>query len=326
MPPTYRQNTVENSRSLSAKLRKALAQLPHLPRTLGLVWTVARPWTTAWIILLIIQGALPAATVYLTKLIVDGVLRAVRGGSAWPDVRAVLILVGTLAGVLLLTELVRAGLSWIRAIQAELLQDHIHALIHEKSAEVDLAFYEFSDYYDHLHRARTEATYRPIALLENLGSLLQNGITILAMGAILIPLGPWLSLALVISSLPAFYVVLRYAAVQYEWRQSSTADERRSWYYDWVLTAAEAAAELRLFRLAQHFQTSYQNLRGRLRNERVRVARQQSLAEFGAGLIALAIMGASLAYMAWKAMRGLITLGDLALIYAAFTLGQRLVR
>ena len=311
---------------MSAKLRKALAQLPHLPRTLGLVWTVARPWTTAWIILLIIQGALPAATVYLTKLIVDGVLRAVRGGSAWPDVRAVLILVGTLAGVLLLTELVRAGLSWIRAIQAELLQDHIHALIHEKSAEVDLAFYEFSDYYDHLHRARTEATYRPIALLENLGSLLQNGITILAMGAILIPLGPWLSLALVISSLPAFYVVLRYAAVQYEWRQSSTADERRSWYYDWVLTAAEAAAELRLFRLAQHFQTSYQNLRGRLRNERVRVARQQSLAEFGAGLIALAIMGASLAYMAWKAMRGLITLGDLALIYAAFTLGQRLVR
>jgi ATP-binding cassette subfamily B protein len=316
----------KSSRIFSAKFRKALAQLPNLPRALGLVWSVAKPWTIAWSALLVIQGLLPAATVYLTKLVVDAVLYATKAGALWPEVRKVLILVASLAGVMLLMELARSAINWIRTVQAELLQDHIHALIHEKSAGADLAFYEFPDYYDHLHRARTEATYRPVALLENLGSLLQNGITLLAMGAMLIPLGPWLSLALIISSLPAFYVVLRYAEVQYEWRQRMTADERRTWYYDWVLTAAEAAAEVRLFRLAQHFQSAYQNLRRRLRNERVRVARQQGVAELGAGVIALAIMGGSLAYMAWKAMRGLITLGDLALIYAAFTLGQRLVR
>ena len=59
---------------LSSKLRKALAQLPYLPRALKLVWDVARPWTVTWIVLLIVQGLLPAATVYLTKLIVDGVV------------------------------------------------------------------------------------------------------------------------------------------------------------------------------------------------------------------------------------------------------------
>ena len=31
-------------------------------------------------------------------------------------------------------------------------------------------------------------------------------------------------------------------------------------------------------------------------------------------------------YMVWRAMMGLITLGDLALIYAAFNQGQRLMR
>lgn len=316
-----------NSRSyVSAKLPKALAQLPNLPRAFGLVWRVAKPWTIAWVVLLVIQGLLPAATVYLTKLVVDSVVYAINTGALWPDVRKVLILVAALAGIMLVMEVARSAINWIRTIQAELLQDHIHALIHEKSVNADLAFYEFPDYYDHLHRARTEATYRPVALLENLGSLLQNSITLLAMGAMLIPLGPWLSLALIVSSLPAFYVVLRYAEVQYEWRQRTTADERRSWYYDWVLTAAEAAAELRLFSLGQHFQSSYQNLRRRLRNDRARVARQQSVAEFGAGVMALAIMGGSLAFMVWKTMRGLITLGDLALIYVAFTLGQRLVR
>ena len=68
---------------LSAKLRKALAQLPYLPRALALVWEVARPWTAAWIVLLIVQGLLPAATVYLTKLVVDGVVNAVNSGSSW---------------------------------------------------------------------------------------------------------------------------------------------------------------------------------------------------------------------------------------------------
>ena len=227
-----------SSKILFAKLRKALAQLPYLPRALKLVWEVARPWTIAWVVLLIVQGLLPAAIVYLTKLVVDGVVFAARNGSSWPVVRPVLVLLLLLGGILLLMELVRGGINWVRTVQAELLQDHITSLIHEKSVTADLAFYELADYYDHLHRARLEAGHRPVALLGNLGALLQNSITLLAMGAILIPLGPWLALALMLSTLPAFFVVLRYALAEYQWRQKATGDERRAWYYDWMMTTA----------------------------------------------------------------------------------------
>src|SRR6185295_1254012 len=135
---------------LGSKLRKAFAQLPYLPRALKLVWTVARPWTTAWIVLLIVQGLLPAAIVYLTKLVVDGVVVALRNGSSWVNARPVLLTLALLGGVLLLMEVVRNAINWVRTVQAELLQDHITSLIHEKSVAVDLAFYELSDYYDHL--------------------------------------------------------------------------------------------------------------------------------------------------------------------------------
>ena len=53
-------------------MRKVLAQLPYLPRTLGLMWHVAKPWTIGWNFLLVLEGVLPAAGVYLTKLVVDG--------------------------------------------------------------------------------------------------------------------------------------------------------------------------------------------------------------------------------------------------------------
>ena len=307
-----------SARILNNKLRKALAQLPNLPRALALVWQVARPWTTAWIVLLIVQGLLPAGIVYLTKLVVDGIVAA--------DVRHVLTRLLLLGGLLLLMEVVRNAINWVRTVQAELLQDHITSLIHEKSVNADLAFYELSDYYDHLHRARAEARYRPVALLGNLGALLQNSITLVAMGAILIPLGPWLALALVLSTLPAFYVVLHYALAEYQWRQRTTADDRRAWYYDWIMTTAEAAAEIRLFGLGKHFQSTYKGLRGRLRGERLHLTRRQGLAELAASLIALMIVGAALGWMVWKALHGLVTLGELALIYAAFNQGQGLMR
>src|SRR5258708_36346197 len=106
----------KNGRILTAKLRKALAQLPYLLRALGLVWQVARGWTIAWFVLLAIQGLLPAATVYLTKLVVDGVVGALKKGGSWPDVRRVLILVAALAGVMLLMEVARGAIGWIRTI------------------------------------------------------------------------------------------------------------------------------------------------------------------------------------------------------------------
>src|SRR5690242_10976538 len=310
---------------LASKLRKALAQLPNLPRALALVWQVARPWTVAWVLLLIIQGLLPAALVFLTKRFVDALIIALRGVS-WPEMQNAMLVVLLVGGVLLLMEVVRNAINWVRTVQAELLQDHITSLIHEKSVAVDLAFYELSDYYDHLHRARREASYRPVALLGNLGALLQNSITLLAMGAILIPLGPGLALVLLLSTLPAFFVVIHYALEEYQWRQRTTADDRRAWYYDWIMTTAEAAAEIRIFSLGKYFQSNHKDLRRRLRGERLRLTRRQVVGELAASLIALLIVGGALLLMVWRMLMNFITLGELALILAAFNQGQGLMR
>jgi ATP-binding cassette subfamily B protein len=317
---------VENLRILGTKFRDALAQLPYLPRSLILVWTAARSWTLFWIVLLIVQGLLPAATVYLTRLLVNSLVAALGAGTDWARIGPAMVLIGLMAGILLLTEFLRSATSWVRTAQSELVQDYISALIHRQSVAADLAFYELPDYYDHLHRARSDASYRPVALLESLGSLLQNSITLVAMAVVLIPYGLWLPIALLASTLPAFGVVLRYTLRQHQWRLRTTADERRTWYYDWLLTSGETAAELRLFNLGSHFQLAYQKLRQRLRQEHLQLAKDQSLAELGAGVVALLITGVALAWVVWQALQGLLTLGDLALFYQAFNQGQRLMR
>ena len=209
---------------LAVRFRALRVQLPYLPRALRLVWTAARGWALAWGLLLVIQGLLPVATVYLTRALVNSLVAAVAGDGAWPTMRLTFVLAALMAGVMLLSELMRGVTDWIRAAQAEFVRDHIVSLIHEKSTSVDLAFYESPDFYDHLHRARDEAGHRPVALLENAGSLIQNGITLAAMAAVLIPYGFWIPLALLLSTVPAFHAVLRHADRRHRWRMRTTTD------------------------------------------------------------------------------------------------------
>jgi ATP-binding cassette subfamily B protein len=309
-----------------SKLRVDSNQLRHLVRALGLVWDAARRWTMLWLALLVVQGLLPVGSVYLTRALVDNLVIALQSDRSWSAFQGVLPYVIAMAVILLLTELLAYFTAYVRTVQSELVRDHISGLIHQKSVAIDLAFYDMPEYFDRLYRAQNQAVDRPLSLLEGLGSVLQNGLTLIAMVAVLAPYGIWMPVALLASSLPAFYIVLDHRLRFHEWRLRNTENERRAWYYNWLLTDRQTAAEVRIFDLGKHFQSLYQVLRTRLRQERAQLAWNQSLAEIVTALIALLITGFALAWMLWKAVLGNLTLGDLALFYQAFQRGQGLMR
>lgn len=312
--------------TLAVRLRDAGGRLFQLPKASRLIWTAAQGWSLAWLILLIVQGLLPAASIYLTKLLVDSLVVAMRDGASQESIQLILVPAGLMAGVLLLTELLQSALNWVRTVQAELVQDHISALIHKKAVAVDMAFYESPEYHDQLERARSDASSRSLGLLESSGSLLQNSITLLAMTTVLIRYGAWIPLVLLTSLLPAFCVVLHTNLHQHQWWQKTTSDRRLAQYYNYMLTDSYVAPELRLFDLGSHFQSYYQELRQRLRNQRLKLVRNQSLAQLAASTFGLVFSGAAIAWMVWKGLKGAATLGDLALFYQALNQGQSLMR
>ena len=311
---------------LKLNIQKFLSHSHLLRRTLLLVWNAARVWTVAWTGLLVVQGLLPVAIVYLTRLLVDGLVATLAAHGSWEHARPTLALAALMAALMVLAEILQGLIEWIKTAQSELIQDHISALVHERSASVDMAFYESPDYYDRLYRARTDATTRPLALLENGGTLLQNGLTLLGMAAVLIPYGLWLPLVLVASTVPALYVVVKSNRRLHHWWERSTTDRRWCQYHEWVLTSGSAAAEIRLFGLGGHFRSSYRTLRSRLRGERLQLVRDQALVRLMAGAAALLVSGGALGWMVWKTLRGFLTMGDLVLFYQAFSRGQSLMR
>jgi ATP-binding cassette subfamily B protein len=308
------------------KLREAVIQTSYWPRTWRLIWAAAPRQTLAWATLLVVQGVLPVAIVYLSKLLVDSLVATVGAGGTWEQAGPTLMLVALMAGLMLTMEVLQSVTEWVRTAQSELIQDHIKGLVHKQSTEVDMACYESWSYFDRLDQARNEAASRPLALLESGGSLVQNGITLVAMAAVLIPYSPWLPVVLLIGTLPALFVVLRFDRRYHRWWERTTNDRRWAQYYDMLLTDRFTAAEVRLFGLAGHVGTLYQAVRQRLRADRFRLLQQQSLARLGAGALTLLVAGGAMAWMVWRALNGFVSLGDLALFYQAFTRSQGLAR
>ena len=308
------------------KLRRWLAEAPHLGRALRLVWRAAPRLTSAWAALLAVQGLLPVAVVYLTRALVDSLVAAVRSGNGGAGAGRTLLLAGLMAVALLATELLRAVVRWVRAAQSEVVRDHISGLLHERAIAADLAYYESSAYFDQLYHIRWDVQHRPVALMENVGGTLQNLLTLAAMVVVLLRFGVWLPLALVASTLPALVAVLRYAVREHAWRVRATPEERGAGYFDWLLTSRETAAEVRLFALGEHFRARYQEVRARLRRERLELARDEGLTGLVAAGTGLLVTGAALGWMMWRALQRLISLGEVAMFYQAFSQGQQLMR
>ena len=283
-------------------------------------------WIGGLVVLLIAAGLAPVATVYVTREVVDHLVAAVAARGDWGAVRSLLSWAVLGAIILLASHLLQAAIAWIRTVYTERLQDHITARIHEQSARLDLAFYESPEFFDHLHRARAEASYRPAALVDTCGDVFQNSITLIAMTAVLMMFGPWLPLGLFIGALPVLYVVVCHGLIEQQWRRDTTAEERRTWYFDSVLTSAEHAAELRLFGLGDFFRHAHAALRQKLRSERLFLARRRTVAELGAGLGGVVVTGAAFAWMVWRAVLGVVTLGQLAAFYQAFGQGLTTMR
>jgi ATP-binding cassette subfamily B protein len=301
-------------------------EVRHLARTLALLRASAGRWTALWLLLLLVQGLLPAATVYLTRGVVDGLTPLLGGNAGWAAAGPFVTPAVLLGAVLLGIALASGAAGWVQTLQSELLQDHIRHLIHQKSVTVGMSFYDFPDFFDHLHRARDEAAYRPAVLLGGLGGLLQNGVTLVAVAAVLLPYGVWLPAVLVLATAPSLVVVLRSALRRRAWKLAATPVERRIWYYDWLLTAREAAAEVRLFDLGRHYSQAFQTLRRRLRSENLALLKREALGEILAVLLGLCVGGGAVVWVVSEAMAGRITAGGLAMFYAAFAQGQGLMR
>ncbi|MBN1433909.1 ABC transporter ATP-binding protein [Candidatus Fermentibacterales bacterium] len=289
-------------------------------RAVRIVWHSSPALALANVFLLLVQGVLPVAGLYLLKLTVDS-LQGLATGEGGPAFGHVALLIGLMGAAALLGALASSLSSLVSNVQARVVTDRMQDVLHERSVSVDLSYYEDSRFHDTLHRAQTEGPYRPTSIVNGLVRSLQELVSLLAMTGLLLTFHWAVALVLVAAAAPGTLVRMRYARELWTWKMDRTETERRAWYEHWLMTSTAHAKELRLFGLGDFFRERYRDLRALLRKEMMGMAKRRALSELGAQGSATVLVYGSLAFIAWRALSGTISIGDVVMYFQAFQRG-----
>jgi len=255
------------------------------------------------------------------KLIVDSV-NAGASSAGKGDFGRILVLIALSGSVALLTLISQSTSKVVNEAQSAIVSDHVQEVLHAKSVEVDLEYYENSEYYETFHIAQGQAPFRPTAIINGLFQSGRSFISLATMASLLLSFSWATALILAVAVLPAVFVQYRYSKKNYRMQSSVTPKERRAMYLHSLLTSTNYAKDIRLLGLGQLFISRYRDLREQIRKERLSLTFRGSAEELASKAIALAVVFGTFAFIAQQAFNGVITIGDMLMYFGAIQQGQ----
>ncbi|MGB7250553.1 MAG: ABC transporter ATP-binding protein [Phormidesmis sp.] len=305
-------------KKLNRKIRRTWLFLP----TLRLVWRSGPSWTLIRFGLIVLQGLLPLASIYIVKLLVDALSEGVAIADQSLSLRQLTPLLIAVVIVALITLLCSAFSDLVNTAQTQKVSDYMRSILHRKSVDIDLEYYEDPQYHDTLQRAQQEATYRPAQLLTRLAQVGQNAISLVAMIGLLLTLHWGITGVLLVAAIPSVWVRLRYTKALYQWERIWTPINRQSMYLSFLLTGEQFAKEIRLFGIGPLFSQRFDRLRTQLYKAKLKLMASRSLSFLAANVVSGILIGGIYLFILYQALQKQLTLGDLVLYHQALQRGQ----
>jgi ATP-binding cassette subfamily B protein len=309
--------------------------LAALPQVTRLVWEASPGITLGLFLATVLAGLTPAASAYLSKLLVNAVVAGIAIHASHSADRLPPFTVGPLAspsfnsvGAIIFLALLQLAvfalnslLGTIRNICQQLLQNSvtmsIQLMVMEKAATLDLAFYEDPASYDLLRRAQNDSVSRPVMMISTAFGLLQTLLTFATMIALLVVVSPLLAAIALLSPIPAFIADTRYGWRGYNIARWGSRLLRRMTYLVTLVTTDSYAKEIKLFGLGGYFIQRYQLIARSFYGAQQRQVTRRYSVGFLWGTLSTLATSATYLYVALQAIVGRLTLGDLTLYTTA---------
>ncbi|MFN6567036.1 ABC transporter ATP-binding protein [Dendronalium sp. ChiSLP03b] len=306
-------------------LRQSLAVFRYSGRAIGLVWNTNRSLTIILATLTLVAGLLPAAIAYIGKLIVDAVVLASQSASEshnFANISQPLLYVGLEAIAVALLAGSQRGLSVCQSLLRVLLGQRVNVLILEKALTLELKQFEDSEFYDKLTNARREASIRPLSLVNRTFGLVQNALSLVTYGVLLVKLSVWSVVVLVIAAMPAFIAETKFAGQAFRlfsWRAPET---RQQHYIENLLAREDYATEVKLYQIGEMLLRRYRNLFHQLYGEDRDLTLRRGLWGYLLSLVSTAAFYIAYAWIVLETVVGRISLGDMTMYLIVFRQGQ----
>ena len=298
-----------------ARLGEALS---NAVRVFKLVWDTSPKLTSLMSVLTGVSALVPAATAWISKLIFDDVGEAITSGVDTVDIRGIITLMLAFLGITAGGFLLRNAQAATRSILGDLFTNRTNLMLLNKSESLDISYFENAAFYDRLENAQREARDGPMQIVSESFGIIQNSITLISMIGLLLRFQWWVFLVVLITTLPALVIEVRYSRERFRLQTWRSPTVRRLGYFRWLITNDDYIKELRIFDLGRYLINLYRRTFDRFFRENSSLTLRSNTAGFALQALGAAGSAAILGFITFQAMLRRVTLGDLALYFQAY--------
>ena len=307
--------------------RSWLGVFAYSRRALDLVWTTNKALSVTLAVLTLAAGVLPAGVAYVGAQIVDAVIHAAdlhrrTGTTLLTDVVRYVALEALLVAA---ASMAQRGISLAQSLLRAQLGQRVNVMILEKALTLDLTQFEDSEFYDKLTRARREASSRPLSLVMRTFGLLQNAVSLVSFGGLLIRFSPWAVALLILAGLPAFLAEAKFSGEAFRLFRWRAPEARMQIYLESVLAREDTAKEVKLFELGPRLLDRYREIFTRLYREDRDLTMRRDAWGFCLGLLGTATLYGGYVWIAAETVLGAMTVGQMTMYLMLFRQGQTAV-
>jgi ATP-binding cassette subfamily B protein len=277
-----------------------LRALKNVPPVLKILWESGPAVVTWSIVLRLVVAGLPALLGYISSWILGHVKLAIDHQALPPQFWW---MVGGEVALAVFANAVNRGIDYLDSLLSDRYTFFVSVRVMRKAADLDLTTYEDPVFYDRLERARVQATDR-LAMIQQMGRLLQQVVTTAIFTGILMYHSPWLVLLLTLGVLPSFLGETHYAFLGYAKNFRQTPAKRQMDYLRQAAGSREGAKELKLYNLADYFTGRFTTLSKQIYEENVDLSRRKLF--WGGLLTMIGTLGyyGSYVFVIWRAVEG----------------------
>lgn len=293
--------------------QRAVTVTKQFPNVFKFLWEVSPLLLMGSIVGLIITAIIPAALIWMTKVIIDQVLGVIQQGG---EFAALTIPIAIMVGLWLGQSLVGAVTGYIDMLLGERSYSTAADKLMKKATALDVAFFESPRFYDQLHHAR-----RQLWNISSLGNstlgMLQTLVGLGAMFGLLSLLHPLAIVVLMVTTLPRIFVEGWQARKSYDLHMEMVRQDRIAEYGFGLTVARDPVKEIRLFGLIPFMADLFHINRDKWISAYMKL--QILFMKINLGFNSVSFMGVASVWLfaVYQAVNGHITIGELTMVFTA---------
>ena len=295
--------------------KERLSALRNLPPLLKMVWQTSPFLTFSTLFLRFVAAFIPISALWISKLIINMVVAVLRHDTInhtlfWEYVALDIALA-------VLSDVLSRFTTLVDSLLGDRFSNSIDLKLMRHAVSLDLASFEDPAFYDKMERARRQGAVR-MGLLASLAGMAKQLLTLFTLMSAVIVFSPWLIILLAASTLPVFLGETQFALLNYSILYQQTPAKRELDYLRFIGASNHSAKEVKIFGLGDYLMNRLSTLFQRFYGENKGLAVKRAVQGSLLNLISTAAYYSAYVVILLRALKGLLSIGDLTLLTSAF--------